>query len=278
MHNRADANSVIIQKEVVNRAIRRIAERNHPHFRKQGYINLIAPYSTGTVAVAEGGTTVSGTSARWSSAMTGRYMKIEDEPVAFKLTTYTSNVAGPRFTFDGGAKWLNDTETAAEYVIYADTYDLPSDFRTMGKFVEKTMLTDVDWLDSEDEWYLNKMRNYSMTGPPRWACLENSKLRMWPYETDISVISFIYYYWPTDMVNDADVMDFPDAQIDLVRSAIRAEVAIERGKDEDEMMDAYEQKEKKMLGAAAHPQASFTVGSAQPDVTSVAYVIGEDDV
>jgi hypothetical protein len=257
--------------------MRRIAERDHPHFRKQGYINLVAQYTSGTVAIADGGTVVSGTNATWSSAMTGRYMEIDDEPVAYKLISYTSNAAGPSFTLDGGAKWLNDTVTSATYAIYQDTYALPSDYRTMGKFVEKTMLTDVDWLDSEDEWYLNKMRNYNMTGPPRWACLENDKLRIWPYETNLSNLSFIYYYWPTDLSADGDLMDFPDALIDLVRSAIRVEVAIERGKDEEEMEEAFEKKEKKLNGAAAHPHASFSVGAAAPEVVTVAYVIGDDE-
>jgi len=276
MHNRSDATATTIAKECVNRAMRRIAETDHPHFRKPGYINLIAPYSSGTVVVANDGTTVSGTSATWSSAMTGRYMKIDDEQVHFQLTSYTSNVAGPRFTFDGGAKWLNDTVTSGTYVIYADTYDFPTDYRTMGKFVEKSLLRDVDWLNDEDEWYLNKMRNNTMTGPPRWACMENSKLRVWPYETDLSVLSFIYYRWPTEMSADADTMDFPDNQVDLVRAAIRAEVAIERGKDEDDEEKRFTDKRKSILTAAAHPQATIQVGSSGPDGATASYVIGED--
>lgn len=276
MHNRADANSVIIAKEVANRALRRIAERDHPHFRKQGYIPLVAAYSSGTVAIDNGGTLVSGTNATWSSAFTGRYMKIGDEPVPFKLITYVSGVSGPSFALDGGAKWLNTAVTSSTYTIYKDTYDFPSDYRTMGKFVESSLLTDVDWLDSEDEWHLNKMRNFGMTGPPRWACLENDKLRLWPYATDLTNLTFIYYFWPTDMVADDDLMDFPDAQIDLVRAAIRAEVAIERGKDETEMESAYAKKERAVHIAAAHPQASFSVGSAAPEVAPQTYIIGDD--
>jgi hypothetical protein len=276
MHNRSDSVAVTIAKECTNRAIRRIAERDHPHFRQMGYIPLVAAYSSGTIAIANGGTIVSGTNATWSSAYTGDYMKIGDDSTHYQLTSYTSAASGPSFALDGGAKWLGDTITSGTYTIYRDTYSFPSDYRTMGKFVEASLLTDVDWFDAEDAWYLNKMQNAGMTGPPRWACLENDKLRLWPYETNLSNLSFIYYRWPTDMVNDADVMDFPDPLIDLVRAAIRAEVAIERGKDEDETMDAFEKKEKKLNGAAAHPHASFTVGSGMPEYVTQAYVIGSD--
>ena len=278
MHGRTDAPAVVIQKEVVNRAMRRIAEQDHPHFRTMGYIPLVASISTGTVAIAEGGTTVSGPAATWSSASTGDYMKIDDEPVHFKLTSWASVTSGDTFDLDGGAKWLNDTITSGTYVIYRDTYDFPSDYRTMGEFVEKSMLTDVEWLDAEDKWYLNKMRNNGMTGPPRWGCLENDKLRLWPYETNLSNLSFIYNRWPVDMTADADVMDFPDQLVDLVRSAIRVEVAIEIGKsgDEEKTLNSFKKKQRELNGAAAHPHAAFRVGSGGPDVAESVYIIGGD--
>jgi hypothetical protein len=277
LHNKSGSNAVAIAKECTNRAMRRIAERNHPHFRTQGYIPLIAAYSSGTVAIANGGTVVSGTNATWSSAMTGRYMKIDDEQVHFQLTSYSSQAAGPSFTFDAGAKWLGDTVTSGSYVIYADTYDLPSNYRTMGMFIEKSILTDVDWLNSEDDWYKTKMLNNSMTGAPRWACMENSKLRLWPYETTLSNLSFIYYRWPTEMSADGDLMDFPDQQIDLVRAAIRLEVAIERDKDVDEHRQSYMEKEQSLESSASHPHASFSIGSGDPEVVSLQYTIGEDE-
>jgi hypothetical protein len=275
LHNRSGAVAVALAKECTNRALRRIAENDHPHFIKQGYINLVAPYSSGTVAVAEGGTVVTGTNATWTSAMTNRYMKIDDEPVHFQLTSWVSATG---FTFAGGAKWLNDSVTSGTYVIYKDTYDLPSDFRKTGSILEKTMLAEVEWISNPDDWHKRKMQNYTLTGPPQWVCMAESKLRVWPYETDISVLPFLYYYWPTDLSADADVMDFPDALIDLVRAAIRAEVAIERGKDEDATAKAYEEKRKDLDGAAAHPNNIIRVGQAGPRYGVGHYVIGDDDV
>jgi len=274
-HNRSDPNAVAVCKESVNRALRRIAERDHPHFIKQGYINLVAAYSSGTVAVSEGGTTVSGTSCTWSSAMEGRYMKIEDEQVHFLLSTWAS-AAG--FTFDGGAKWLNDAETAGEYVIYKDTYDLPTDFRTAGDLMEKTQLRGVTWLNDESEWYRKKMENYALTGAPQWACLAGDKLKLWPYETDLSVISFLYYYWPEDLSADDDPMDFPDNQIDLVRAAIRLEVAIERGKGAADAEAAFEKKQFQIEGAATNPHATFAIGGGGGGgLRTPEYTIGDDE-
>ncbi len=274
-HNKAGANAVIIQKECVNRAMRRIAERDHPYFITQGYINLVASYSSGTCAVAEGGTTVSVATGTWTSAMEGRYIKIADERVHYLLSSWD----GTGFTFDGGAKWLNDTDAAASYVIYKDTFDLPSDFRCTDKVMEKRMLSEVEWLNDEGEWYAKKMRNYSMTGAPRWACMANGKLMMWPYESDITVISFMYYRWPPEMSSDSDTMDFDDNQVDLVRAAIDWEIAIERGK-EDLIRSArgrYEDKERKMIGAATEPHESVEIGGAGPRALGHTLTIGADE-
>ncbi|MHC4644232.1 MAG: phage adaptor protein [Planctomycetota bacterium] len=274
-HNKAGSNAVIIQKECVNRAMRRIAERDHPYFITQGYINLVAPYSSGTCAVAEGGTTVSVATGTWETAMNGRYIKINDERVHYLLSAWD----GTGFTFDGGAKWLDDTDATADYVIYQDTYSLPSDFRCTDKVMEKRMLTDVEWLNDEGEWYLKKMQNYGMTGPPRWACMANGKLMIWPYETDITVLSFLYYRWPTELSSASATMDFDDNQVDLVRAAIDWEIAIERGK-EDLIRSArlrYEDKEQKMLGAATEPHESIQIGGAGPVIRDRYISIGDDE-
>lgn len=275
MHNKADANAVIIQKECVNRAMRRIAERDHPYFITQGYINLVAPYSSGTCAVEDGGTTVSVATGTWATAMEGRFIKIDDERVHYKLSSWD----GTGFTFDGGAKWLNDDEATAGYVIYKDTYDLPSDFRCTDKVMEKRLLRQVEWLNDEGDWFEKKMMNAGMTGPPRWACLANGKIMFWPYETDISVLPFLYYRWPTEMSADDGTMDFDDNQIDLVRRAIDWEIAIERGK-EDLVMAAqrhYEEKERTILGAATEPHDSVQIGGAGPTRHYQYRTIGADE-
>ena len=275
LHNKAGANALIIQKECVNRAMRRIAERDHPYFITQGYINLVAPYSSGTCAVEEGGTTVSVATGTWATAMNGRYIKIEDERVHFLLSAWD----GTGFTFGGSAEWPNDDDATAEYVIYKDTYDLPSDFRCTDKVMEKRMLAKVEWLNDEGEWYAMKMRNYGMTGPPRWACMANGKLMLWPYESDVTVLSFLYYRWPEEMDEDADTMDFDDNQIDLVRRAIEWETAIERGK-EDLIRSArqrYQEKERKMIGAATEPHESISIGGAGPVVRDRYIRIGDDE-
>jgi hypothetical protein len=275
-HNKSDATALVIVKECVNRAMRRIAERDHPYFIKQGYINLVASYSSGTVAVSEGGTTVKVTTGTWTSAMEGRYIKIADERVHYKLTSFDGT---DTMTFDGSAKWVNDAETAATYVMYQDIYDLPSGFRMTGKIIEKRLLVGVEWLNNESEWFLKKMLNHSLEGRPRWALMANGQLYLWPYESDISVLPFLYYRWPTEMSADADTMDFDDNQVDLVRRAIDWEIAIERGKESliAASKARYEDKERKITGAATQPHETVAIGGAGRMIEEVHYTFSADE-
>jgi hypothetical protein len=275
LHNKSDSNAVTICKEATNRAIRRIAERDDPHYIKQGYINLIEPYTTGTVVVAEGGTTVSGTGVTWTSAMEGRYMKIDDEQVHFLLTSMETN---NKFTFDGSAKWLNDAETAATYSIYQDRYSWPSDFRRVAKVMETRLLRQVEWLNTPSEWFEKKQINHSLTGRPRWGCMGPDKLFIWPYDTDITVLPFLYYYWPTELSADATAVDYPDSRMDLVRRAIDWEIAIERN-DPDLIMRAearFLEKENELKAAATRPNDIFEIGGAVPTSVLRYYTIGAD--
>lgn len=79
---------------------------------------LVAPYDTGTVAVTNGSTTVTGTGTTWTSAMTGR--------------KFTLSIGGPyyRFTYVSATSgtlseaYQEDTDSESTYSIFQDEYDL----------------------------------------------------------------------------------------------------------------------------------------------------------
>lgn len=92
--------------------------------RKTGTIQLEDDYTTGTIAVAAAGTTVTGTSTVWTSANSnGHKMKISgnDQIYTCTFSSATSLTISPAFTGE-------TAETAATYTLYQDTYELPADF------------------------------------------------------------------------------------------------------------------------------------------------------
>ena len=276
--DRADAQALVVVKECVNRGMRRIAKTDHPYFSSRGVINLEAPITSGSVTVAEGGTWASASAANWTSGTTvGRSMIIDAEEYHYGIASWTSAVAGEKVTFAGGAKWLNDANTTASYVIYTDVYDLPSDFRSLGKIIKASELAAVKWLPSISDWYRLKMKWHSMTGRPVWGCLANGKIWLWPYPDadEIEVLSFPYFRWPTEMTADADLMDFDDNQIELVYRAIEVEISIERGKGRSEAKEEFDECLREMLGAVVEHE-TFVLGGAGYGIDPFPYVVTDD--
>jgi hypothetical protein len=266
---------VALCKEAVNDAFRFIAENDHPYYVKEGWINLVEPYSSGTCNVAEGGTTVSGCApASWASAMEGRMISIEDSRVHYKLSSFDGT---DEFTFDGGAKWVDDAVASGSYVIYQDIYDFPADFRTVDRdVIEMNLLTGLEWVASPGEWFALKAANYSLAGRPRWACIAGNKLYLWPYDTDISVLPFMYYYYPAELSSDSTPMDFPDHGLTLVRRAIDYAVALQRKTDIDACMGRFLMEMERWELATKTTRGTFALGGASPPIEVKTYTIGAD--
>lgn len=95
----------------------------HKFWRRIGSITLTTEYKTGTVAISAGGTTVTGTSTVWTSAMTGRKFTVSgnDEVYDFTYVSATSGTISPAFTGSAAV-------TGKSYSIFQDVYDLASDF------------------------------------------------------------------------------------------------------------------------------------------------------
>lgn len=273
--DRADTQALVVVKEAVNRAMKRIAKTDHPYFSSRGVINLVAPITSGTVSVNKGATTVSGSSTSWTSATTiGRSMIIDAEEYHFGISSFASAAT---ITFANSAKWLNASVTGKEYTIYKDVYDLPSDFRSLGKIMKASELAAVKWLPSISDWYRLKMKWHSMTGRPVWGCLANGKIWLWPHPDadEIEVLSFPYFRWPTTMSSDSDQMDFDDNQIELVYRAIEVEIAIERGKGRTTAKEEFDECLREMLGAVVEHE-TFVLGGAGYGIDPFPYVVEDD--
>lgn len=273
-HGKSDTAATTAVKECVNRAMRRIAERDHPYFIKQGYINLNEPYDAGVVIVAENASTMTGVGVNWTSGRVGEYAIIDSSKVHFLIGSHTSTTI---LGFGSDAVWEYDAVSSVSYSIYRDRFDLPSDFRAMYRPRDQVSLSSLKWITSKGEWFLKKAENYSLTGSPRWACIADKQLWLWPYPLTGRVLPFVYYRIPANMTNDDDVMDFDDNLIDLVYRAINLEVAIERGEGEDKAMALFQWQEKRSGSAGANPaQGNFEIGAAGADYEPDHYTIGDD--
>ena len=117
--------------------------------RTSSYITTVAEYTTGTVAVTNGSTTLTGTDTVWVTGMTDRKIKFDDDDEIYAFT-YVSETSGTL-----GKNFLGTTATAATYTIFDDDYALASDFQRMLPYGNKRGLY---YFDDGDRFYLEPRR------------------------------------------------------------------------------------------------------------------------
>lgn len=98
-----------------------LAHRRWKGLEKDGTISTTARYLTGTVAVTNGSTAITGTSTVWTSAMTGREIRIggRNELYGFTFLSTTTGTLGRNYE--------GDTDTGLSYEILQRFYDLAAD-------------------------------------------------------------------------------------------------------------------------------------------------------
>lgn len=107
------------------------------------YLTVVAVYETGTLAVSSGGTALTGTGTVWTSAMTGRRIRIANRPEFYDFTYVSATSATINVAYEG------DTETAASYKIWKNIYELPSDMGTLETIKVPNLNADLDQIDPE---------------------------------------------------------------------------------------------------------------------------------
>lgn len=103
--------------------------RSKPWFGREVSTDLfmVAPYSTGTVAVTQAGTALTGTGTTWTAAMTGRKIAVGGIGQPWYRFTRTAATTGTIPT--GG--YAEATVTASTYSIFDDELDLPTTAETI---------------------------------------------------------------------------------------------------------------------------------------------------
>ena len=167
-----------------------------------------APYTTGTVAVANGGTTVTGTDTVWTAGMGGRKIRIsggEEYDISSVNAVAQTLVISQAYT---GAE-----VTAGTYTIYEPDYTLESDCE---KVIRMWDLTDEEELQCRDTGFTYRRR--ALTTFRGWTQFITHRGRSFdyapqiviePYPDEAHQISYLYYRKPTVVTAMGDTIDVP---------------------------------------------------------------------
>lgn len=120
-------------KKSINIALNRIAEYfEWPFYMvNTGVISTIAPYTTGTVTATNGSAIIIGVGTAWTSAMTGRKIRVGNGQPYYRIKSIDSTTA---LTLT--ALFQDNTATATTYTIYKDEYRLAQDVDTYKTIVQ----------------------------------------------------------------------------------------------------------------------------------------------
>ena len=93
-----------------------------PHYEDRGFLTTVAPDTTGTVAVTNGSTTVTGTSTAFAALQVGRKLQVDGQ-----LTWYVISAVGGATSITLQDPYQGDTDSGLSFSIFQDEYLLDAD-------------------------------------------------------------------------------------------------------------------------------------------------------
>ena len=109
-------------KDGIQMGLDRATMADLPYLMTESFITTVAPYTTGTVAMTNGSTTVTGTDTVWTSAMVGRKIRFGSDNAYYRISA-----VGGTTSLTLEVPYQGTTDTDATYSIYKDEYRLPAD-------------------------------------------------------------------------------------------------------------------------------------------------------
>lgn len=228
--DQADAKATRVIERAICSALRTLSQEHDWSFfikRQGGRVVLTAPYSTGTVDVAQGGTGATLTGGTWpTGAVGGKLIFTANSNIEFEVGTRTSNSV---IVFVSGQKWVEDAINDGTYTLYFDTYSLPSDFKEL-YYGQGEPITSMQYLDP-DEFFFYRMNNRNSTADPpyKYTITSDDKMMVYPYPSSARVIEMAYVRQATLPTSDGDSIDWPDKAMSALHAGILVELAKERG-------------------------------------------------
>jgi hypothetical protein len=97
------------------------------YIKKEAFITLLSPYSTGTVTVGTGTPGIQGIATSWTSALNDFFINVHGFN-RFQRVTFTADTL---LSFQNGQSWVEASGVGITYELFQDKYALPADFNYM---------------------------------------------------------------------------------------------------------------------------------------------------
>ena len=206
--------------DILKEVMRRIRARGEWSFGwTRGQIDLVASYDTGTIAIDNAETTVTGTGTMFTADMVGRKIRISG--VAYVIDSWAGDTSIELATNYGGA-----TETAASFVIYQDEYALAAGAQNIHRMWDKQNshklagITPIAMGDKDFRTLASgTVDEYAVVG------LNSSDARLvqfHPYPTAIARVEYWYQADITQVSGIGSTVDVPAFFDELVKAGALA--------------------------------------------------------
>lgn len=211
--------------EIINEAAERIfMETQSPYWQKVGGIDLLAPYTTGTLTLTNASATVTfsgSTLPSWVDAgcdlfitSLGNWYRISSRDSATQVTI--------AYTYNG------TTTASLQFSISKNRYALPTGCARTNDLLFGTTWPYATRMTSAAKLEMLK-DSWQETGSSTmvWA-IEKDYICVWPSPTAAAHVNFLYFGKPAQVTSGSDTLDFPAEQLLWLRAALTLGAA-ERG-------------------------------------------------
>lgn len=226
VRNATGSQSDAVLQQAVNNSLWWIATSKFwNYYKTYGDFTLREPYSTGTLALTNGSTTVTLTGGTWPSWAASGKLKIGNK--VYRVATRSSGTVVLLAT-----AWAEDSESGTTYLLFQDEYTLASDLLKFGK-----PLPGPGWGSSGEATSFDEVlaaQNSQIIGeayPRLWAIHGSggiAKIIMWPYPSGSEDTQLAYWYYrrPAALSAAGDTADVDPLWQELLHRAIDYQVAI----------------------------------------------------
>lgn len=235
--NREDTSARAVREyvKIANEANRALRAAGDWDFDKRfERVSFAGRYNTGTVSVSAGGTTVTGSGTTFTSAMVGRFIRMNGEDLLYRITAFGSGTSVTIETYQG-----ESALSAVAYEIVDERQALPVRFRKMACPIIDRLYSPLYPQRLEDiKDARQRLRNtsYPYFYAVEWA--ESSSIPLaylWlnPAPLDKRVVEVPYYAWPIELASDSDVFNIPSAGEPVMYKYLDAFLEQVQGKTND---------------------------------------------
>lgn len=228
---------VTLAQEMINTAYSRaICAYTWSNLRGSGAFRLAAPYTTGTITVTNGSSTVTGASTVWTTALEGMQLVIGGAGPFWEVASVDAGAQ----TLTLASPYVGADVSASAYSIQQINLVMPSDFGWLTTFVDVTSTAywTLSWLYKQETIDVLDPRRLVSTAQPLYlfgttpspfsSTSGRSRYELWPRPTGAKTYFYRYTKKPPLMSAESDA---PIAPIrgDVIREGAMAELRMWRG-------------------------------------------------